>query len=245
MAVSNIAVRHPARLSPQTARRAATAAAGFAAAVSLLSAPAADAAGPGPAPAAAAAAVRALTTPGAVAAIPADFRAVAGYVPARVDGMLVAPHGSCSSPVPLPAEFETACQAHDLGYDLLRYADHTGAPLGPWARRELDRTLAERMHTACAQRTELLPRTRCAVMAEAAEIAVDLNSMRQDYGVPVVEKFPLADTVTAWLPRICGLLLLVIAVFLLGRPVTAPLLPAAGIRGTIRSHHTVSGGSHV
>ncbi|WP_433490631.1 hypothetical protein [Nocardia grenadensis] len=243
MAVSNIAVRLPARLSLQTARCAVTAAAGVAAAVSLLSAPAADAAGLAPAPAAAAA-VRALTTPGAVATIPADFRAVAGYAPARVDGMLVAPHGSCSSPVPLPAEFETACQAHDLGYDLLRYADRTGAPLGPWARQELDRTLAEQMHTACAQRPEPLPRARCVVMAEIAEIAVDLNSMRQDYGVPVVEDFPLADTVTAWLPRICGLLLLVIAVLFLGRPVTAPLLPAIGARGPIRPHHTVLGGSH-
>jgi hypothetical protein len=244
MAVSNNAVRHPARLSPQTARRAATAAAGFAAVVSLLSAPAADAAGPAPRPAAAAA-VRALTTPGTVAAIPADFRAVAGYTPARVDGMLVAPHGSCSSPVPLPAEFDTACKAHDLGYDLLRYADRTGAPLGPWARQELDRALAERMHTACVQRPQPLPRARCGVLAEAAEIAVDLNSMRQDYGVPVVEDFVPADAVTAWLPRICGLLLLVMAVLFLGRPVAAPLLPAAGTRCPIRSYHAVTGGSHV
>jgi hypothetical protein len=244
MAVSNNAVRHPARLSPQTARRAATAAAGFAAVVSLLSAPAADAAGPASRPAAAAA-VRALTTPGTVAAIPADFRAVAGYSPARVDGMLVAPHGSCSSPVPLPAEFDTACKAHDLGYDLLRYADRTGAPLGPWARQELDRALAERMHTACVQRPQLLPRARCAVLAEAAEIAVDLNSMRQDYGVPVVEDFVLTDAVTAWLPRICGLLLLVMAVLFLGRPVAAPLLPAAGTRRPIRSYHAVTEGSHV
>ncbi|MET8796642.1 hypothetical protein ABZV91_09335 [Nocardia sp. NPDC004568] len=245
MAVSNIAVRHPARPSPQTARRAATAAAGCAAVVSLLAAPAADAAGPAPRPAAAAAAVRALTTPGAVAAIPADFRAITGYTPARVDGILVAPHGSCSSPVPLPAEFDTACKAHDLGYDLLRYADRTGAPLGPWARQELDRTLATRMHTACAQRPRWLPRTRCAAMAEVAAIAVDLNSMRQDYGVPVVEDFPLADTAAAWLPRLCGLLLLVIAVLFLGRPVAAPLLPAAGTRLPLRSYHAVTRGSHV
>ncbi|MEV0106275.1 hypothetical protein AB0H42_08025 [Nocardia sp. NPDC050799] len=244
MAVPNNAVRLPARLSPQTARRAATAAAGFAAVVSLLSAPAADAAGPAPRPVVAAA-VRALTTPGTVAAIPADFRAVSGYAPARVDGMLVAPHGSCSSPVPLPAEFDTACKAHDLGYDLLRYADHTGAPLGPWARQELDRTLAERMHTACARRPQPLPRARCAVMAEAAGIAVDLNSMRQDYGVPVVEDFALADAVPAWLSRICGLLLLVTAVLFLGRPVAAPLLPAPGTRRPIRPYHAVTGGSHV
>ncbi|MEU4841880.1 hypothetical protein [Nocardia testacea] len=244
MAVSNIAVRHPARPSPQTVRRAATAAAGCAAVVSLLSAPAADAAGPSPRPAAAAA-VRALTTPGTVAAIPADFRAVAGYAPARVDGMLVAPHGSCSSPVPLPAEFDTACKAHDLGYDLLRYADRTGAPLGPWARRELDRALAERMHAACAQRPGQLPRARCAAMAEVAAIAVDLNSMRQDYGVPVVEDFPLADTVTDRLPRLCGLLLIVLAVLFLSRPVAAPLLPAAGPGRPIHAHHAVTGGSHV
>ncbi|WP_063059571.1 hypothetical protein [Nocardia sienata] len=243
MAVSNNAVRLPARPSPQTARRAATAAAGFAAVVSLLSAPAADAAGPPPRPAAAAA-VRALTTPGTIAAIPADFREVAGYTPARVDGTLVAPHGSCSSPVSLPVEFDTACKAHDLGYDLLRYADRTGGPLGPWARRELDRTLAERMHTACAQRPQPVPRARCTVMAEIAEIAVDLNSLRQDYGVPVVEDFPLAGSVTAWLPRLCGLLLLVTAVLFLGRPVAAPLLPAAGTRRPIRSYRAVSGGSH-
>ncbi|WP_327150314.1 hypothetical protein [Nocardia sp. NBC_01329] len=243
MAVSNNAVRHRARTSLQTARRAAITAAGLAAAVSLLPAPAADAAGPAHRPAPAAAAVRALTAPGTSAEIPADFRAVAGYIPARADGMLVAPHGSCSSPVPLPAEFDSACKAHDLGYDLLRYADHTGAPLGPWARRDLDHALAERMRTACGGRPDPLPRTRCAAMAEVAAAAVALNSMRQDYGVPVVEDFPLADTVTGWLPRLCGLLLLALALLVLLRgPVAAPLLPSA--RRPLLSFATIPGGSH-
>ncbi|MGW5384542.1 hypothetical protein [Nocardia sp. NPDC003963] len=243
MAVSNNAVPHRARPSLQAARRVVITAAGLAAAVSLVSAPAADAADAAPRPDPAAAAVRALTEPGAVAEVPADFGTVAGYRPARMDGMLVAPHGSCSSPVPLPAEFDKACKAHDLGYDLLRYADRTGAPLGPWARRELDRALAERMRTACAGRPELLPRSRCTAMAEVAAVAVDLNSMRQDYGVPVVEEFPLAGTLAAWFPRLCGLLLLAVLVLVLLRPVTTPLLAGARIHRPLVA--TVPGGKHV
>ncbi|WP_139347743.1 hypothetical protein [Nocardia donostiensis] len=136
----------------------------------------------------AAAAVSGLTSgPGSTISLPADFAAVSGYRPATVDGLLVAPHGGCSSPVPLPAEFDTACKAHDLGYDLLRYADRSGAPLGPWARQALDHTLDVRMRQACAARTEPIARIRCRAMAGIAATAVDLNSRRQDYGVPVVE----------------------------------------------------------
>ncbi|WP_328397812.1 hypothetical protein [Nocardia sp. NBC_00416] len=248
MAVSNNAARHRARPTIRAVRRAAIAAAGLAGAVSLLSAPAADAAGPAPAATPAAAAVRALTSPvpGTDIDIPVDFRAVAGYRPALVDGLLVAPHGSCSSPVPLPVEFETACQAHDLGYDLLRYAGEQGSPLGPWARQELDRALAERMHAACTRRAALLPRTRCDAMAEVAAVAVDLNSMRQDYGVPVVEDFPVADTVAAWLPRISAVLLLAFAALLLRRrSVAAPLLPYLPRRRPDLSYAVTTGSSHV
>lgn len=247
MAVSNNAVVPGARLSLRAARYAAITATGFAAAVSLLSAPAADAAGPVARPTAAASVVRALTAsgPGPTAEIPADFRAFAGYTPALVDGTLVAPHGSCSSPVPLPAEFESACKAHDLGYDLLRYAGSTGAPLGPWARQELDRSLAERMHATCVQRPEPLPRVRCTAMAEVAATAVDLNSMRQDYGIPVAEDFPLAGTVTAWLPRICALLLAALVLMMLRRPGAVPLLPRARTDRRLFSYPTATGGSHV
>ncbi|MCX0271873.1 hypothetical protein NLM24_14390 [Nocardia zapadnayensis] len=122
-----------------------------------------------------------------VAAIPRDFADRIGYQPVVRQGVLVAPDGSCSSPVELPPEFDTACMAHDLGYDLLRYADRTGAPLGPWARQALDRTLSVRLHQACETHTEPVVRTRCETLAGIAATAVELNSRRQHYGVPVVE----------------------------------------------------------
>ncbi|WP_063048561.1 hypothetical protein [Nocardia arthritidis] len=139
--------------------------------------------------------------PGALTAIPADFVASFGYRPSTMDGLLVNPRGDCSSPVTLPVEFDTACKAHDLGYDLLRYADRRGEPLGPWARQALDATLDRQMHQACAARVDSFSRARCDAMASIANTAVDLNSRRQDYGAPVVE--PLlgaadADSTTSW-----------------------------------------------
>ncbi|MEV5836182.1 hypothetical protein [Nocardia sp. NPDC052112] len=125
--------------------------------------------------------------PGSVAVIPADFAERFGYRPAVVDGLLVNPDGDCSSPVTLPSEFETACKAHDLGYDLLRYADAHGQPLGGWARQALDATLDAHMHEACAARVDGFSRGRCNAMASIADTFVDLNSRRQGYGVPVVE----------------------------------------------------------
>ncbi|GGL38452.1 hypothetical protein [Nocardia jinanensis] len=125
----------------------------------------------------------------AAAAIPRDFATYTGYEPAVRQGVLVAPDGGCSSPVELPPEFDTACMAHDLGYDLLRYAGRTGAPLGPWARQALDRTLSVRLHQACETHTEPVVRTRCDTLAGIAAAAVELNSRRQHYGVPVVETF--------------------------------------------------------
>lgn len=125
--------------------------------------------------------------PGSVEVIPADFAERFGYRPVVADGLLVDPDGGCSSPVTLPGEFETACKAHDLGYDLLRYADAQGQPLGGWARQALDATLAVHMHEACAAREDGFSRARCNAMASIANTFVDLNSRRQDYGAPVVE----------------------------------------------------------
>ncbi|MGV9332903.1 hypothetical protein [Nocardia sp. NPDC003726] len=167
----------------------ATALTAMAATVFLSPAPrAAAAAAPIESPqASAAVAELAAGGPGALTAIPADFAASFGYRPSTVDGMLVDPDGDCSSPVTLPAEFDTACKAHDLGYDLLRYADRRGEPLGPWARQALDATLDRQMHQACAARVDSFSRARCEAMASIANTAVDLNSRRQDYGAPVVE----------------------------------------------------------
>ena len=140
--------------------------------------------------AAAGAAVRALTTEsasGAVAAVPADFKSVMGYQPTIVDATVVNPHGDCSSPITLPAEFDTACKAHDLGYDLLRYADRSGHPLHQWARRSVDAQLDRRMHTACDSRVGDSSRAGCFAMADIAITAVDANSWRQAYVAPQPE----------------------------------------------------------
>ncbi|MFE7741945.1 hypothetical protein [Nocardia sp. NPDC057455] len=145
--------------------------------------------------------------PEALTAIPADFVAFSGYRPSTMDGLLVNPRGDCSSPVTLPAEFDTACKAHDLGYDLLRYADRRGEPLGPWARQALDATLDRQMHQACATRVDSFSRARCDAMASIANTAVDLNSRRQDYGAPVAEPLlgaAAADPTAA--PQLLGVL---------------------------------------
>lgn len=205
MVVSNTAARR---------RPAALAVAGLAAAASLLAVPTAGAAGPPADTTPAAVAVRALTGTTAAPQFPDDFGAVTGYHPAVVDGILVAPQGSCSSPIPLPTEFDTACKAHDLGYDLLRYAQHSGHPLGGWARRDLDRALADRMLSACRYRHDPMARTSCTTMAGIAATAVDLNSRRQGYGVPVVEHFSVAEAATTWLPRVVALVLAAFATFL-------------------------------
>ncbi|MCX5046113.1 hypothetical protein OG921_23360 [Aldersonia sp. NBC_00410] len=142
----------------------------------------------GPTYSASAAAIDLLTgadtdTDAAARAVPAGFAAAAGYQPTLVGGMLVNPLGNCSSPVSLPHEFEIPCKAHDLGYDILRYADRTGAPLGDWARKALDRQLDARLHTACDARSGV-PRTFCFTMANVAATAVYWNSARQSYGTP-------------------------------------------------------------
>ncbi|WP_051027231.1 hypothetical protein [Nocardia higoensis] len=149
------------------------------------------AAGAAPAPlpenAAAAAAVTALIRGSAdIGSLPSDFAATFGYTPMSVDGMLVKPTGECSSPVPLPAEFEPACRAHDLGYDLLRYAQLHEQPLGPWGRQTVDAALEQAMRDSCTTRTEAVARARCTVMAAVANVFVDLNSRREGYGSPVV-----------------------------------------------------------
>ncbi|WP_435593270.1 hypothetical protein [Nocardia sp. bgisy118] len=163
---------------------------------------------------AAATAIAALTAgeTDSAAALPDDFATVLGYRPVPMRGLLTNPGGDCSSPVPLPAEFETACKAHDLGYDLLRYADRRGEPLGPWARQAVDAALDRRMREACDVRTESWGRARCYAMADIADTVVDLNSRRQHYGAPVVETLlgagGAATGRSGWLVGLAGLGLL-------------------------------------
>ncbi|MGW5513220.1 alpha/beta-hydrolase family protein [Nocardia africana] len=176
-------------------------------------------------------AVRALTGDRPeLAVIPADFAATQGYRPVEMAGMPVDPSGECSSPVPLPAEFDTACKAHDLGYDLLRYAEVRGHPLGAWARRAIDNALETRMFAACDTRDDLLARARCTTMASVATAAVDLNSRRQNYAAPMPEYLfgrqlsgtELGPQVVHILARLAMVLLLVAALFAIVRRTIRP-----------------------
>ncbi|WP_369689804.1 alpha/beta-hydrolase family protein [Nocardia kruczakiae] len=195
--------------------------------------PGAGAAEVGPAPENTGArdAVRALTGDRPeLAVIPADFAATQGYRPVQLAGMPVDPSGECSSPIPLPAEFDTACKAHDLGYDLLRYAEVRGHPLGPWARRAIDNALETRMFAACDTRGDLLAHTRCATMASIATAAVDLNSRRQNYAAPMPEYLfgrqlsgtDLGPQVVHVLARLAMVLLMVAALFAIVRRTIRP-----------------------
>ncbi|MEU6564677.1 hypothetical protein [Nocardia nova] len=116
--------------------------------------------------------------------LPADFAAGAGYRPVVENGIMLDPAGDCSSPIQLPGEFTEACKAHDLGYDILRYAEQRGQPLHPWARQAIDATLQRRMHAACDVRPDTAARARCDVLATVATTGVDLNSRRQNYATP-------------------------------------------------------------
>jgi hypothetical protein len=127
----------------------------------------------------------------AYAAVPADFESVMGYRPQVRDGLLVDPEGACSSPLPLPDAFAPACAEHDLGYDLLRYADLTGEPLGGWARTAIDRRLVQRMRATCARREPGLERALCSSAAYVATVTVEINSVRQLRGAP-------EETLASW-----------------------------------------------
>ncbi|HIZ98431.1 MAG TPA: alpha/beta-hydrolase family protein [Candidatus Janibacter merdipullorum] len=120
----------------------------------------------------------------AAAAVPESFATTLGYTPRLEEGALVNPRGSCSSPVPLPEDFETACRQHDLGYDLLRHADRVGGTLPPTDRRDLDARFARDLRAACDTRESGWARAGCDGWAEIASGAVRLNSWRQHDLVP-------------------------------------------------------------
>ncbi|RKT57393.1 acyltransferase family protein [Saccharothrix australiensis] len=141
----------------------------------------------------AAEAVEALTRPLAgvspLAGFPADFTAVTGRSPVTVtapDGTTraVAPHGGCSGPAgDTEWDFGTGCRAHDLGYDLLRYAELKGRPLPPEARRSLDARLAADMHGQC-DRNPRDSASRCHAVAGLYAAGLEFNSWRQRWGPP-------------------------------------------------------------
>lgn len=126
--------------------------------------------------------------------LPPDFTAVTGAsyeLATAPDGTLRAVHvgGGCSAPWGDTAtrwDFATGCMAHDLGYDLLRYAAATGSPVDAERRRALDERLSTDMHAQC----ELNPRDSaglCRVVASLFTVGLVVNSWHQSWGPPASE----------------------------------------------------------
>ncbi|NYI89757.1 hypothetical protein HNR02_003080 [Amycolatopsis endophytica] len=141
-------------------------------------------------------AIEALVHPGpqpsALALLPADFTQVTGIVPGQQqarDGTVRAVHtdGGCSAPWGddnTKWDYGVPCKAHDLGYDLLRYAAAVGHPLGPDVRAALDHRLSTDMHAACDINPMDSPRT-CRLVATLFTAGLDVNSWHQRWGPPV------------------------------------------------------------
>jgi hypothetical protein len=133
---------------------------------------------------------------------PADFARVMGYTPVigrLADGTerMINPNGSCSVPGEgRPFDFAVACQAHDFGYDLLRYAQRKGQELPGEARGQLDAQLNEDLHTQCRADSSA---TACGATVSVFAAAVGFNSWRQVSGPPVD---------ASGMPRTVGLILL-------------------------------------
>ena len=126
--------------------------------------------------------------------LPPDFADVTGasyQLATAPDGTLRAVHvgGGCSAPWGDTAtrwDFSVGCMAHDLGYDLLRYAAATGQPLDAERRRALDERLSADMHAQCA----LNPRDSaglCRVVASLFTVGLVVNSWHQSWGPPASE----------------------------------------------------------
>lgn len=139
----------------------------------------------------------------ALAAVPDTFEDHLGYVPRAQDGSVVDPSGSCSSPVPLPTSFETACRQHDYGYDLLRHADLEGGPLPAAARAALDDQLAREAARSCTV-GPTDQRARCRRWAGIAATFVRANSVRQHHSVPDPEDIVSVATAGAGLAVLAG-----------------------------------------
>lgn len=124
------------------------------------------------------------------APIPADFQRVMGYTPVRVETKhgtrMQDPNGDVSSPggIGPTEEFLPAAKTHDLGYDLLRYFGRIGQPLGPEARKAADAQFREDCFHEANDDHSGLDKWRARTWAQIYATAVELNSRRQNYGVP-------------------------------------------------------------
>lgn len=141
-------------------------------------------------------AIDALVRPGpienAIEKLPADFTAVSGVTPSVMiarDGTARGVHtdGGCSTPWgddDTKWDYAVPCKAHDLGYDILRYAERKGHPLGQEARAALDDRLSADMRNACVL-NPMDSRRTCEVVASLYTAGLVLNSWHQRWGPPV------------------------------------------------------------
>ncbi|HEY2795455.1 MAG TPA: phospholipase A2 [Micromonosporaceae bacterium] len=127
-----------------------------------------------------------------LAGIPKDFAKVMGYQPtigrlANGEVLAINPRGGCSVVGGgRPFDLSTVCKAHDLGYDLLRYADRRGDPLAANARLQVDDKFQQDLRVQCGARYRGVETEACDAMAATFTAGVGFNSWRQEYGPPVV-----------------------------------------------------------
>ena len=135
-----------------------------------------------------------------VSQVPSDFAQVMGYTPVAgqlADGTprLINPRGSCSVPGEgKPFDFTVACQAHDYGYDLLRYAGKKNIELPGTARAQIDAQLSQDLHAQCSASS-----LTCEATIAVFQAGVAFNSWRQLDGPPIDQ---------SGLTRTAGLILL-------------------------------------
>lgn len=124
-----------------------------------------------------------------IALLPDDFTEVSGRKPVHMqapDGTMraVHPEGGCSSPWgDTRWDYSVGCKAHDLGYDMLRYAEAKGQPLSAAVRERLDDRLSMDMHAQCDYNPRGA-RTSCEVVASLYSVGLVVNSWHQRWGPP-------------------------------------------------------------
>lgn len=124
-----------------------------------------------------------------IADLPADFTTVSGREPVHMrapDGTVRAVHpgGGCSSPWGATRwDYSVGCKAHDLGYDLLRYAEAKGQPLSPDLRERLDDRLSQDMHAQCRYNPRGSAQA-CELVASIYTVGLVVNSWHQRWGPP-------------------------------------------------------------
>jgi hypothetical protein len=186
---------------------------------------------------AAARTIEALLHPGSgddpIAELPRDFTAVERVSPGHLlapDGTVRAVHldGGCSTPwgdENTRWDYSVGCKAHDLGYDVLRYAEKKGHPLPADLRRRLDNQLSRDMHRQCTLNPQGSADS-CEMVASLYTAGLVVNSWHQRWGPP------RAEPISSWM---VGLL---VVIFLLAarppwrrrRPVDVPVVSIVPVR---------------